>query len=48
MLMVNHEYTVVKADELVKTNQIDLVTLARPFIYNPVPYLIICIPRLTC
>lgn len=35
-LMVNHEYTVAEADELVKTGQIDLITFARPFIYNPV------------
>lgn len=40
MLMVNHEYTVEEADELVRNNQIDLVTFARPFIYNPVGLLL--------
>jgi 2,4-dienoyl-CoA reductase-like NADH-dependent reductase (Old Yellow Enzyme family) len=36
MLMVNHEYTVSEADELVSKGLIDLVTFGRPFIYNPV------------
>ncbi|KAJ5645965.1 hypothetical protein N7490_002337 [Penicillium lividum] len=40
MLMVNHEYTVAEADELVKTDQIDLITFARPFIYNPTWWLV--------
>ncbi|KAH7127794.1 hypothetical protein B0J13DRAFT_483231 [Dactylonectria estremocensis] len=35
MLMVNHEYTVAEADELVRGGKIDLVTFGRPFIYNP-------------
>jgi len=39
MLMVNHEYTVAEADELVKSDQIDLITFARPFIYNPVCFI---------
>lgn len=36
MLMVNHEYTVEEADNLVKEGKIDLITFGRPFIYNPV------------
>jgi 2,4-dienoyl-CoA reductase-like NADH-dependent reductase (Old Yellow Enzyme family) len=36
MLMVNHEYTVEEARELIQEGKIDLVTFARPFIYNPV------------
>lgn len=36
MLVVNHEYTVEEAETLLKNNEIDLVTFARPFIYNPV------------
>lgn len=36
MLMVNHEYTPEEARELIKKEKIDLVTFARPFIYNPV------------
>ncbi|KAL2785975.1 hypothetical protein BJX66DRAFT_347109 [Aspergillus keveii] len=35
MLMVNHEYTVEEARELIQEGKIDLVTFARPFIYNP-------------
>ncbi|KAI9042162.1 uncharacterized protein KD926_006081 [Aspergillus affinis] len=35
MLMVNHEYTVAEADNLVCEGKIDLVTFGRPFIYNP-------------
>ncbi|RMJ07955.1 hypothetical protein CDV36_012442 [Fusarium kuroshium] len=34
-LMVNHEYTVAEANELMRTGKIDMVTLGRPFIYNP-------------
>lgn len=36
MLMVNHEYTVEEAEKLIEKEKIDLVTFARPFIYNPV------------
>lgn len=36
MLMVNHEYTVEEAEALLRNNEINLVTFARPFIYNPV------------
>ncbi|OJZ80555.1 hypothetical protein ASPFODRAFT_65820 [Aspergillus luchuensis CBS 106.47] len=36
MLMVNHEYTVEEARSLMQEEKIDLVTFARPFIYNPV------------
>lgn len=36
MLMVNHEYTVDEADGLIRNGKLDLVTFARPFIYNPV------------
>ena len=39
MLMVNHEYTVEEANRLIKEEKIDLVTFARPFIYNPVGYM---------
>ncbi|GLA43675.1 hypothetical protein AnigIFM63309_001606 [Aspergillus niger] len=35
MLMVNHEYTVEEARHLIQKERIDLVTFARPFIYNP-------------
>ncbi|KAL3491850.1 hypothetical protein BJX62DRAFT_236702 [Aspergillus germanicus] len=35
LLMVNHEYTVEEARELIQEGKIDLVTFARPFIYNP-------------
>ncbi|XRM43763.1 hypothetical protein ABZX51_006921 [Aspergillus tubingensis] len=35
MLMVNHEYTVEEARSLLQKEKIDLVTFARPFIYNP-------------
>ncbi|KAL5002992.1 hypothetical protein BDV10DRAFT_181208 [Aspergillus recurvatus] len=35
LLIVNHEYTPEEAENLVKSAQIDLVTFARPFIYNP-------------
>lgn len=34
--MVNHEYTVEEAEKLIREEKIDLVTFARPFIYNPV------------
>ena len=36
LLMVNHEYTVAEAEELLKAGKIDLITFGRPFIYNPV------------
>ncbi|GAA89040.1 flavoprotein NADH-dependent oxidoreductase [Aspergillus luchuensis IFO 4308] len=36
MLMVNHEYTVEEARDLLQRGKIDLVTFTRPFIYNPV------------
>lgn len=36
MLMVNHEYTVEEARNLIQQEKIDLVTFPRPFIYNPV------------
>lgn len=36
MLMVNHEYTVAEADELINSEKIDMVSFGRPFIYNPV------------
>lgn len=36
MLMVNHEYSVAEAEDLVKRGKIDMVTFGRPFIYNPV------------
>lgn len=36
MLMTNHDYTVEEADGLVKAGKLDLITFARPFIYNPV------------
>ncbi|KAH7126000.1 hypothetical protein EDB81DRAFT_951410 [Dactylonectria macrodidyma] len=35
MLMVNHEYTVAEADEMMKVGKIDMITFGRPFIYNP-------------
>ncbi|CAG9993184.1 unnamed protein product [Clonostachys byssicola] len=35
LLMANHEYTVEEADRLVKEGKLDLVTFARPFIWNP-------------
>ncbi|KAL4878001.1 hypothetical protein BJY04DRAFT_221575 [Aspergillus karnatakaensis] len=35
LLLVNHEYTVEEANELVDKGKIDLVSFARPFIYNP-------------
>ncbi|GCB21346.1 N-ethylmaleimide reductase [Aspergillus awamori] len=35
MVMVNHEYTVAEARHLNQKEEIDLVTFARPFIYNP-------------
>jgi 2,4-dienoyl-CoA reductase-like NADH-dependent reductase (Old Yellow Enzyme family) len=38
MLMVNHEYTVREANELIKNGKIDLVAFGRPFIYNPVSF----------
>jgi 2,4-dienoyl-CoA reductase-like NADH-dependent reductase (Old Yellow Enzyme family) len=38
MLMVNHEYTVAEAEELMQNGKIDLITFGRPFIYNPVRY----------
>lgn len=36
MLMVNHEYTVAEAEEMVQQGRIDLISFGRPFIYNPV------------
>ena len=36
LLMVNHEYTVAEAEELMEEGKIDLITFGRPFIYNPV------------
>lgn len=36
LLMANHDYTVEEADCLVKEGKLDLITLGRPFIYNPV------------
>lgn len=36
LLMVNHEYTVEEADDLIRRGKIDLVSFGRPFIYNPV------------
>jgi 2,4-dienoyl-CoA reductase-like NADH-dependent reductase (Old Yellow Enzyme family) len=38
MLMVNHEYTVSEAEDLMQQGQIDLVSFGRPFIYNPVSF----------
>ncbi|PYH94549.1 FMN-linked oxidoreductase, partial [Aspergillus ellipticus CBS 707.79] len=35
MLMVNHEYTIEEANELIGNGKIDLVAFARSFIYNP-------------
>ncbi|OJJ36097.1 hypothetical protein ASPWEDRAFT_111961 [Aspergillus wentii DTO 134E9] len=35
LLMVNHEYTVDEAEELLRENKADMVCLGRPFIYNP-------------
>ncbi|KAE8151966.1 hypothetical protein BDV25DRAFT_128353 [Aspergillus avenaceus] len=35
LLMVNHEYTVAEAESLITRGEIDVVTFARPFIYNP-------------
>lgn len=36
LLMANHDYTVEEAADLVKQQKLDLITFARPFIYNPV------------
>lgn len=36
LLMVNHEYTVSEADDLILNDKVDLVGFGRPFIYNPV------------
>lgn len=36
LLMANHGYTVEEAAELVRQQKLDLVSFARPFIYNPV------------
>lgn len=36
LLMANHEYTVEEADRLVQDGKLDLITFARPFIWNPV------------
>ncbi|RAH76998.1 FMN-linked oxidoreductase [Aspergillus japonicus CBS 114.51] len=35
LLMANHDYTPEEADRLVKERKLDLITFARPFIYNP-------------
>jgi 2,4-dienoyl-CoA reductase-like NADH-dependent reductase (Old Yellow Enzyme family) len=35
-LMVNEEYTVGEAEKLVESGQIDMVSVGRPFICNPV------------
>lgn len=34
--MGGHEYTVEEADGLIHEGKLDLVSFARPFIYNPV------------
>jgi 2,4-dienoyl-CoA reductase-like NADH-dependent reductase (Old Yellow Enzyme family) len=36
LLMVNHEYTVSEANDLIRAGKIDLICFGRPFIYNPV------------
>jgi 2,4-dienoyl-CoA reductase-like NADH-dependent reductase (Old Yellow Enzyme family) len=36
LLMANHDYTVEEAADLVEQQKLDLITFARPFIYNPV------------
>lgn len=36
LLMANHDYTAEEAAELVEQQKLDLITFARPFIYNPV------------
>lgn len=36
LLMANHDYTVDEAAGLVEQQRLDLITFARPFIYNPV------------
>ena len=36
LLMVNHEYTVEEASEMITQKRIDIVQFGRPFIYNPV------------
>ena len=41
LLMGNHEYTPKEADRLIKENKLDLVTFARPFIYNTVSLIFI-------
>ncbi|KAL4964204.1 uncharacterized protein BDV14DRAFT_209516 [Aspergillus stella-maris] len=35
LLMANHDYTVAEAERLVDEGKLDLITFARPFIYNP-------------
>ena len=42
LLMANHEYTPEEADHLVKEGKLDLITFARPFIYNPVSCILNC------
>lgn len=36
LLMANHDYTAEEAAGLVEQQKLDLITFARPFIYNPV------------
>jgi 2,4-dienoyl-CoA reductase-like NADH-dependent reductase (Old Yellow Enzyme family) len=36
MLMVNHEYTVAEAEQMMQKGKIDIISFGRPFIYNPV------------
>lgn len=36
LLMANHDYTTEEAAELIEQQKLDLITFARPFIYNPV------------
>lgn len=38
LLMVNHEYSVGEAEELVREEKIDLVCFGRAFMYNPVSW----------
>ncbi|KAH8705670.1 hypothetical protein BGW36DRAFT_286281 [Talaromyces proteolyticus] len=35
-LMANNDYTVGEADRLIKEGKLDMIAIARPFIYNPV------------
>jgi 2,4-dienoyl-CoA reductase-like NADH-dependent reductase (Old Yellow Enzyme family) len=35
-LVVNYEYTIEEAEQLIRSDKIDLVQLGRPFIPNPV------------